>query len=137
MINNSVTVEMIPCPKCGKPFPKVRKEKYNYNFCVDCSTVERVVGITTIEGNGDHTWNDLIIMPSSRAAAIARKAAEATGHRVSSESYDNQDDSDISERNLLDKAKFILENTQDALPELLLDSEDCYLDDDDSEEEDF
>ena len=135
MIDNAVTMEMIPCPKCGKPFPKLRKEKYGYNFCVNCSTVERVVGITTVEGDGDHTWNDLIIMPGSKAAAIAKRAAEATGHRVSSEAYDNQDDSDVNGRSLLDKAKSILENSQDNLSGLLVDFEDCYVSGDDEEEE--
>ena len=71
---------MIPCPKCGEDFPELRKTKYGYNFCVECSTVEAVVGITTVEGTGDHTYNDLIVMDASKARAIAAAEAAATGN---------------------------------------------------------
>ena len=50
---------MIDCPKCGKDFPKKRKELYNYHTCVNCSTTKPKVGITTVEGTGDHTYNDI------------------------------------------------------------------------------
>ena len=81
-------LEMIPCPKCGDDFPKLRKEKYGYHVCVNCSTVEAVVGITTVEGSGDHTYNDLIIMDQSRAKAIAEKEAELSGRKVHIEMLD-------------------------------------------------
>jgi hypothetical protein len=72
-------LEMIPCPKCPEDFPKLRKELYNYNTCVNCSTTEAVVGITTVEGTGDHTYNGLIIMDQKQARAIADREAEITG----------------------------------------------------------
>ena len=46
---------------------------------LNCSTTEAVVGITTVEGTGDHTYNGLIIMDQSRARAIADREAEITG----------------------------------------------------------
>lgn len=73
-------LEMIPCPKCGQPFPKLRKELYGYHTCVNCSTTEAVVGITTLEGTGDHTYNDLIIMSGEQARRIAQREAEITGN---------------------------------------------------------
>lgn len=73
---------MIPCPKCGQPMPELRKTKYGYNFCVDCSSVDRVVGITTVEGSGDHTWNDIIIMDKKTAHNIAKHEAEVMGRKV-------------------------------------------------------
>ncbi len=72
-------LKMIPCPKCGNPFPELRKTKFGYHVCVDCSTVEPVVGITTVEGSGDHTYNDIIIMDRRKAVAIAKKEAELSG----------------------------------------------------------
>lgn len=75
-------LEMIPCPKCGQPFPKLRKELYGYHVCVNCSTTKAVVGITTVEGTGDHTYNDLIIMDQDRALAIQKAADEAMGKRT-------------------------------------------------------
>ena len=89
---------MIPCPKCGDDFPKLRKEKYGYHVCVNCSTVEPVVGITTVEGTGDHTYNNLIIMDQSRAMSIAKKEAELTGKKVHLEVLDfDKDDLAVSQ----------------------------------------
>jgi hypothetical protein len=73
---------MIPCPKCGNDFPELRKTKFGYNFCVNCSTVERVVGITTVEGSGDHTYNDIIIMDKQTAYNIAKHEAEIMGRKI-------------------------------------------------------
>jgi len=73
---------MIPCPKCGQPMPELRKIKYGYNFCVECSSVDKVVGITTVEGSGDHTWNDIIIMDKKTAHNIAKHEAEVMGRKI-------------------------------------------------------
>jgi len=78
MIEN---LELIPCPKCGNDFPKKRKE-LGYHVCVNCSTVDRVVGITTVEGTGDHTYNDLIIMDRKKAFEIAKREAEIKGSKT-------------------------------------------------------
>lgn len=42
-------LEMVTCPRCGRPFPKMRKD-LGYNYCVNCSTERPVVGL--IEGIG-------------------------------------------------------------------------------------
>ena len=89
-------LEMIPCPKCGNDFPMKRKE-LGYHVCVNCSSVKPVVGITTVEGSGDHTYNDMIIMDQDRAAAIASKAAELAGKKVDIEMLDL--DADEAEMN--------------------------------------
>ncbi len=83
-----MNLEMIKCPKCGDDFPKLRKEKYGYHVCVNCSTVEAVVGVTTVEGTGDHTYNDLIIMDQSKYRAIAQREAELKGKKVHIELLD-------------------------------------------------
>ena len=74
-------LKMIPCPKGDEPYPELRKTTYGYNFCVNCSTVESVVGITTTEGSGDHTYNDIIIMDAGKARQIALKDAELRGDK--------------------------------------------------------
>jgi RNase P/RNase MRP subunit p29 len=91
-------LEMIPCPQCGKDFPKLRKELYGYHVCVNCSTVEPLVGITTVEGTGDHTYNGLIIMEQSKAIAIAKREAEISGKKYDLEVLDfDKDESAVSQ----------------------------------------
>ena len=88
---------MIECPKCGEDFPLKRKE-LGYHVCVNCSTAKPVVGITTVEGTGDHTYNDIIIMDQDRARAIAQKEAELKGIKVDMEYLDlDIDESAVSQ----------------------------------------
>ena len=75
---------MIPCPKCGDDFPEKRKE-LGYHVCVNCSTAKPVVGITTVEGTGDHTYNDIIIMDQDKARSIAYAEANAKGKKANLE----------------------------------------------------
>ena len=85
-------LEQTPCPRCGKDFPVKRKE-LGYHVCTSCSTTKPVVGIITVEGLGDHTYNDLIIMDQDKAMSIARQAAELSGRKVYMEflDYDEED----------------------------------------------
>ena len=93
-------LKMIPCPKCGEDFPELRLTQYGYNFCVNCSTTEKKVGITTVEGVGDHTYNDLIIMDASVARQIAAKEAELSGNKkalLEIIDFDNEDETSVSQ----------------------------------------
>lgn len=102
-------LEMIPCPKCGNDFPLKRKE-LGYHVCVNCSTVKPVVGITTIEGEGDHTFNDLIIMDQDRAMSIARKEAELSGRRAELELLDLDADEFEVSQSIKEKVHNILDD---------------------------
>ena len=91
---------MIPCPKCGKDFPELRKTQYGYNFCVNCSGVEKKVGITTVEGTGDHTYNDLIIMDASKARRIAELEAYYSGNKkvaLELQNWEEENESEVSQ----------------------------------------
>tara|TARA_B110000503_G_C7043566_1_gene369261 strand:+ start:560 stop:793 length:234 start_codon:yes stop_codon:yes gene_type:complete len=59
-------IEMIPCISCGEDMPKLRLEQYGYKNCVNCSTVKAYRAVTTINGSGDNTWNDIQIMTSEQ-----------------------------------------------------------------------
>jgi hypothetical protein len=65
-IKKQITMEMIPCSKCGKDMPELRKLKFGYDFCTHCSDQYNLIGkkraITVQMGEGDHTWNETIIM---------------------------------------------------------------------------
>jgi hypothetical protein len=91
---------MIPCPKCGEDFPELRKTQYGYNFCVNCSGVEKKVGITTVEGTGDHTYNDLIIMDASKARKIAELEAYYSGNKkvaLELQNWEDENESEVSQ----------------------------------------
>jgi len=110
-------LEMIPCPKCGNDFPLKRKE-LGYHVCINCSTVKPKVAITTVEGEGDHTYNDIIIMDQDQAMAIARKAAELSGMRVDLEVIDFDTEADENEvsQSVKDTVLRINEDEEDDAP---------------------
>lgn len=105
-------LEMIPCPKCGNDFPEKRKE-LGYHVCVNCSTAKPVVGITTVEGSGDHTYNDIIIMDQDRARSIAQKEAELSGKKVHLEMLDLDADETAISQSLKEKVNQVLEDEED------------------------
>ena len=103
---------MIPCPKCGNDFPLKRKE-LGFHVCVNCSSTKPVVAITTVEGSGDHTWNDIIIMDQDKAAAIAKKEAEVMGNKIDIEMLDfDQDDIAISQ-SVKERVQQVLDDQED------------------------
>jgi len=53
---------MIKCIACNEPMPELRLTKYGYKNCVNCSTVGAYQAVNTVNGSGDHTWNDIQIM---------------------------------------------------------------------------
>ena len=59
-------LEMIQCIVCKDPMPKLRLTKYGYKSCVECSTVGAYQAISTINGEGDHTWNDIQILTAEQ-----------------------------------------------------------------------
>lgn len=113
-------LEMIPCPKCQQDFPLKRKE-LGYHVCVNCSTSKPVVAITTVEGLGDHTWNDIIIMDQEKAAAIARKEAELTGRKANLEMLDFDKDEEAVSQSLKERVNNVLEDEKEDSPFLDLD----------------
>lgn len=81
-------LEMIPCPICGKPMPKKRRE-LGYNYCIDCSTEDKKVCVVegTIEGDG--VQSDVIILTKEQEQTISRLNA-ATSKTADDESLDLQ-----------------------------------------------
>ena len=98
-MNTSVQrIQMLKCPACGQMTLHPKRKEMGYHVCVNCSTAKPVVGITTVEGTGDHTFNDIIIMDQDRARNIAIKEAELKGGPVHLEVLDfDKDDSAVSQ----------------------------------------
>ena len=105
-------LEMIKCPKCGNDFPLKRKE-LGYHVCVNCSTAKPVVGVTTVEGTGDHTYNDIIIMDQDRFRAIAEREAEVTGKKVNIEMLDYDADEAAVSQSVKEEIHNVLNDEND------------------------
>ena len=104
---------MLKCPACGEFTLHPKRKELGYHVCVNCSSAKPVVAITTVEGSGDHTWNDIIIMDQDKAASIARKEAEVMGHKVDIEMLDfDQDDMALSQ-SVKERVQQVLDDQED------------------------
>ena len=107
-MQNSLKLKMIPCPKCGNDFPEKRKE-LGYHVCVNCSTVKPKVGVTTVEGTGDHTYNDLIVMEQDVYISIKKKEAELAGKSVYIEMLDLDKDEAVVSQSVKEEISKVLD----------------------------
>jgi translation elongation factor EF-1beta len=76
-----MNLEMIPCVRCGNDTPKLRLEKYGYNFCVKCSDVKPKVGRIRVIGEGDYTVTELDILDQDTARRLQEMENTARGVR--------------------------------------------------------
>lgn len=106
-------LEMINCPACNEDRLPVKRKELGYHVCVDCSTAKPVVGITTVEGTGDHTYNDIIIMDQDRARSIAEKEAELSGKKVHLEMLDLDLDEAAISQSVKEKVGQVLEDEEE------------------------
>ena len=91
-------LEMTTCPRCAEEKLPVKRKELGYHVCIDCSTAKPVVGITTVEGSGDHTYNDIIIMDQDRALAIQAAADEIAGKKSHLEVLDlDKDENEVTQ----------------------------------------
>jgi len=61
---------MIKCIKCGADMPELRLTKFGYKVCVNCSTTSAYRAVSTVNGTGDHTWNDIQIVTAEQAEQL-------------------------------------------------------------------
>ena len=91
-------LEMINCPACNEDKLPVKRKELGYHVCISCSTTKPVVGITTVEGSGDHTYNDIIIMDQDRALSIQAAADEIAGKKSHLEVLDfDKDENEVTQ----------------------------------------
>ena len=112
-------LEMINCPACNEDRLPVKRKELGYHVCVDCSTAKPVVGITTVEGSGDHTYNDIIIMDQDRARSIAIKEAELKGGSAHIEMLDLDTDEAAISQSLKEKVNQVLEDEEEEIEDAL------------------
>jgi len=63
-------MKMIKCIKCGADMPELRLTKFGYKVCVNCSTTSAYRAVSTVNGTGDHTWNDIQIVTAEQAEQL-------------------------------------------------------------------
>ena len=113
MTQTMQSIQMLNCPACNEPTLHPKRKEMGYHVCVNCSTAKPVVGITTVEGTGDHTYNDIIIMDQDRARAIANKAAELSGQKAHLEVLDFDEDETAVSQSLKEKVHNVLHDDED------------------------
>ena len=64
-------MKMIKCIKCGADMPELRLTKFGYKVCVNCSTTSAYNAVSTVNGTGDHTWNDIQIVTAEQAELLS------------------------------------------------------------------
>lgn len=74
-------LEMVTCPKCGKPFPKKRFD-LGYRCCVNCSTESQKVCRIEEHGEGDHTYDTISIMTREEALALTNAERNSKGLEI-------------------------------------------------------
>tara|TARA_R100000742_G_C4172462_1_gene10258 strand:- start:161 stop:364 length:204 start_codon:yes stop_codon:yes gene_type:complete len=50
--------------------PELRLTKFGYKVCVNCSTTSAYRAVSTVNGTGDHTWNDIQIVTAEQAEQL-------------------------------------------------------------------
>lgn len=80
-------LKMIPCIVCKEPMPELRLTKFGYKNCVNCSNVGAYKAISTINGTGDHTWNDIQIVTPEQAKSYEENSKK----NAKFDSYKNLD----------------------------------------------
>ena len=66
-------MKMIKCIKCEENMPELRLIKFGYKVCVNCSTTGAYKAVSTINGTGDHTWNDIQIITADQAEKLSNQ----------------------------------------------------------------
>ena len=112
MVKTMENVKILQCPAFGQFTLNTKRKELGYHVCVNCSSADKVVGITTVEGSGDHTWNDIIIMPKKKAMAIARKEAEIKGQKFTGdlEIQNFEKDEEVLTQKVNEKVNQVLED---------------------------
>lgn len=93
-MKNMSEIEMIPCARCQRAMPKLRKTKYGYNYCIKCSTEKPKVAKNIQYGSKDDTWNDIIIMDQDVAKSLLELENEIENKKTSVEILDFNSEED-------------------------------------------
>ena len=135
-----MNLEMIPCTRCGNDMPKLRLEKFGYDFCVNCSDVKPKVGRIRVVGEGDYTVTELDILDQDTARRLQELENSARGVRNIPLEILNYDEDELVDdsRAISEAAEKILEGELENIDqeedlEDLEDVDDLELEDEDED----
>ena len=74
-------LEKTKCSRCHGNMPKLRLEKYGYDFCVSCSDVKPKVGRIRVVGEGDYTATEMDILDQDTARRLQELENTSRGVR--------------------------------------------------------
>lgn len=113
---------MIKCTRCHGDMPKLRLDKYNYDFCVKCSDVKPKVGRIRVVGEGDYTVTEMDVLDQDTARKLQEMENAARGVRSVPLEILNYDEDEV-----VDDARALLEVTEkvinDEYEEVITDDE--------------
>jgi hypothetical protein len=120
--------------------PKLRLEKYGYDFCINCSDVKPKVGRIRVVGEGDYTVTELDILDQDTARRLQELENSARGVRNIPLEILNYDEDELVDdsRAISEAAEKILEGELENIDqeedlEDLEDVDDLELEDEDED----
>lgn len=128
------TLEKINCSRCGAPMPKLRKDLYGYDFCINCSDVKPKVGRIRVVGEGDYTATELDVLDQETAIKLQEMENTSRGVKNTPLEMLNYDEEEVvdDEKALAEVVNKVLEDDEEEQIDIQGDN---YLDDLDEVEE--
>lgn len=109
MKENIRNLETVVCSRCGKQYPKRRKE-LGYSYCVDCSEEQPVSCVVETLGEGDHTYVEVTILRAqgienlTQTIKLNREDRERAGLDETDLDMSTFEDRDELEKNMYEKS---------------------------------
>ena len=80
MYSVNIKNDIMDCRICGEEIhPKRLEILPGTKTCVSCSTTSHKIGAIVVGGEGDHTWNDLMVMDEDQYNQYEESKKEKKG----------------------------------------------------------
>lgn len=101
---------MKKCNSCGEEIhPKRLEILPSATQCVKCSTTGKKAGVTVVVGEGDHTYNDVVIMDREEYDQYRELESRLYGKREDDLSHPDDEEVEIEEEGEIDELEGVEE----------------------------
>jgi hypothetical protein len=98
------------CTLCGEEIhPKRLEILPSATQCVKCSTTGKKAGVTVVVGEGDHTYNDVVIMDREEYDQYRELESRLYGKRKDDLSHPDDEEVEIEEEDKIDELEGVEE----------------------------